>query len=105
MRPFTELLRDRDCPRGGAGGRSSVGLSSVGSAMPSSRARYAGARDPLGVCGDCGLRERIDFRCGDVNVRIGRGRTGVWMVRSDVELELELEDMTEAFLLKSASVG
>jgi hypothetical protein len=105
MRPFTELFRDLDCPRGGAGGRSSVGLSSVGSAMPSSLARYAGARDPLGVCGDCGLRERTVLRCGEVKVRMGRGRTGVRTARSDVELELELEEITEAFLLKSASVG
>lgn len=105
MRPLTELLRERDCWRGGAGGRSSVGRSSTSSAKPSSRARYAGGREPRGVCGDWGLLERTVLRCGEVKVRIGRGRTGVWTVRSEVELEDEDEDMTEAFLLRSASVG
>lgn len=38
-------------------------------------------------------------------MRSGRGLTGVWRVRSEVELELLLEEMTEAFLLRSASVG
>lgn len=105
MRPLTELWRDLDWPRGGASGRSSVGLSSESCDIPSSLARYWGGLDPRGVCGDCGLCERTVLRCGDVKFRIGRGRVGVWIVRSEVELELEDEEMTEAFLLRSASVG
>ena len=73
--------------------------------MPSSLARYAGGRDPRGVCGDCGLLDRTVLRCGEVNVRIGRGLTGVRAVKSVVELELEDDEITEAFLLRSASVG
>lgn len=50
------------------------------------------------IAGDCGLRER-----GEEKVRVGRGR-GVggasWM-----DSESEDEEMTEAFLLRSASVG
>lgn len=38
-------------------------------------------------------------------MRSGRGLTGVWRVRSEAELELLLEEITEAFLLRSASVG
>lgn len=73
--------------------------------MPISRARYAGGRDPrVGVRGDCGLLDRIGF-CGEENVRAGRGRTGVTTVKSVVELELDEEDITEAFRLRSASVG
>ena len=76
-RPLTELLRDLDCPREGAGiGRSSDGLSSPSSDIPSSLARYAGALEPRGVRGDPGLLERICLG-GEENVRIGRGRTGV----------------------------
>lgn len=104
-RPLTELLRDRDGPREGDDiGRNSDGLSSSSSEIPSSLVRYAGALEPRGVRGDPGLLERIG-RWGDENVRIGRGRTGVWMVRSEVELELEDEEMTEAFLLRSARLG
>ena len=44
-------------------------------------------------------------RCGEENVRIGRGRTGVCTVKSEVELELEDDEMTEAFLLRSARLG
>lgn len=54
--------------------------------------------------GDWGLLERTAAR-GDEKVRRGRGREGVWRVRSEVELELEELDMTEAFLLRSAKVG
>ena len=54
--------------------------------------------------GEPGLRERIG-RCGEEKVRIGRGRVGVCIVRSEVELELEEEEMTEAFLLRSARLG
>ena len=107
VRPLTELLRDRDCPREGAVdgiGRSADGLSSPSSEILSSRARYGGALEPRGVLGEPGLRERTD-RWGDEKVRIGRGRAGGCMVTSEVELELEDEDMTEAFLLRSASVG
>lgn len=53
----------------------------------------------LGVGGEAGLRER-----GEEKVRIGRGR-GVFKTREDVELELEDDEMTEAFLLRSARVG
>lgn len=38
-------------------------------------------------------------------MRAGRCLTGVCTVRSVVELELDEEDMTEAFRLRSASVG
>ena len=55
------------------------------------------------MCGDW-VRERIG-RCGEEKVRIGRGRTGVCTVKSEVELELEDDEMTEAFLLRSARVG
>jgi len=102
-RPFTELLRDWERFRED-GGRNSEAPSSRSSERPSSRARYAGGRDVRGVLGDWGLRERTAVR-GDENVRRGRGRTGVWRVRSEVELEELLEDMTEAFLLRSARVG
>lgn len=71
--------------------------------MPSSLARYTGGFDPRGVCGDC-VRERIG-RCGEEKVRMGRGRAGVCTVKSEAELELDEEDMTDAFLLRSASVG
>lgn len=50
------------------------------------------------MTGALGLRER-----GEEKVRIGRGRTG--MTRDDEEDELELVEMTEAFLERSASVG
>ena len=103
MRPLTELLRDLDWARE-VGGLRSAGLSSSPSPIPSSRARYAGGLEPRGVVGDCGLRERRLVR-GDENVRNGRGRAGVCTVKSEVELELDDEEMTEAFLLRSASVG
>ena len=43
------------------------------------------------------------FVRGEENWRIGRGR-GVFRTRDDVESELE-DEMTEAFLLKSARLG
>lgn len=98
--PLTELFRDLECGRE-RGALSSVCRSSLSSEMPNSLARYAGGREPRGVLGDWGLRER-GCRLGDENVRIGRGGWGDWTVRSEVELELEDEEMTEAFLLKSA---
>ena len=107
IRPLTELLRDRDCPREGAVdgmGRSEDGLSSPSSEIPSSLARYGGAFEPRGVLGEPGLRERMD-RWGEENVRIGRGRTGVCTVRSEVELELDDDEITEAFRLRSARLG
>lgn len=101
---MTELLRDLDCAREPGGGLSSDDPSSSSDARPSSLARYGGGLEPRGVVGDCGLLERTFVR-GDENVRRGRGRAGVCRVRSEVELELEDEDITEAFLLRSASVG
>ena len=98
--PLTELLRDLDCVRD-AGGRS-TGESSSG--YPSSRVRYAGGREPRGVVGDCGLLDRR-FVLGAEKLRRGRGREGVWRVRSGEELLEEEEEMTEAFLLSSANVG
>ena len=59
--------------------------------------RYWGGRRARGVVG-WGLRER-----GDEKVRMGRGRTG--MTREEEEDELELVEMTDAFLERSASVG
>lgn len=103
IRPLTELLRDLDGARE-ACGLSSDGPSSLSSERPSSRAKYAGGLEPRGVVGDCGLLERTAVR-GDENVLRGRGRAGVCSVRSDVELELDEEEMTEAFLLRSARVG
>ena len=50
------------------------------------------------MAGGSGLRER-----GEEKVRIGRGRTG--MTRDEEEDELELVEITEAFLERSASVG
>ena len=55
------------------------------------------------MCGDW-VRERIG-RCGEEKVRIGRGRTDVCTVKSEVELELEDDEMTEAFLLRSERDG
>ena len=96
----TELVRDRvlECaldwrPREGE----SRGSSS-GSGSPSSLERYWGGRVARGVAGGWGLRER-----GEENVRMGRGRTG--MTKEEEEEELELVEMTEAFLERSASVG
>ena len=60
--------------------------------------RYWGGREARGVPGVWGLRER-----GEEKVRIGRGRTG--MTKDEEEEELELVEMTEAFLERSASVG
>lgn len=56
--------------------------------------------------GDCGLLERTLLVRGEENVRSGRGlgRTGV-CVRSEIELEDEDEERTEAFLLRSARLG
>lgn len=105
MRPLTELFRERGCAAAGiCGGFNSPGLSSSSPEIPNSRARYAGAREPRGVRGETGLFERSG-RCGDEKVRIGRGRTGVCTVKSDVELESDEEDMTDAFLLRSARLG
>ena len=42
---------------------------------------------------------------GAEKLRRGRGREGVWRVRSGTELLEEDEEMTEAFLLSSARVG
>lgn len=97
---MTELLRDLD------GAREAGGLSAVwsSSGTPSSRVKYAGGREPRGVVGDCGLRD-LKFVRGAEKLRSGRGRTGVGRGRSTVELELDEEDMTEAFLLSSARVG
>lgn len=60
--------------------------------------RYWGGREARGVAGAWGLRER-----GEEKVRTGRGRTG--MTRDEEEDELELVDITDAFLERSASVG
>ena len=60
--------------------------------------RYWGGREARGVGGGWGLRER-----GEEKVRMGRGRTG--MTRDEEEDELELVEITEAFLERSASVG
>ena len=60
--------------------------------------RYWGGREARGVEGALGLRER-----GEEKVRIGRGRTG--MTKDEEEDELELVEITEAFLERSASVG
>lgn len=54
------------------------------------------------MLGDWGLLERIR---GEEKVLVGRGRTGVCTVKSETELEEEEEEMTEAFLLRSARVG
>lgn len=70
---------------------------SASSDMPSSLVRYAGGRAICKV-GDCGLRER-----GDEKVRVGRGRGVLKMVVVLVS-ESSDEDMTEVFLLRSASV-
>lgn len=42
---------------------------------------------------------------GEEKVLAGRGRTGVCTVKSEIELEEDEEEMTEAFLLKSARLG
>ena len=100
MRPLTELLRDLDCVRD-AGGLSGDGSSS---GRPSSLVIYAGGREPRGVVGLCGLRERRFVR-GAEKLRRGLGREGVWRVRSGEEELEEEEDITEAFRLSSARVG
>jgi hypothetical protein len=53
----------------------------------------------MGKVGDCGLRER-----GEENVRVGRGR-GVLKIVVALVSESEEDDITDAFLLKSARVG
>ena len=60
--------------------------------------RYWGGREARGVAGALGLRER-----GEENVRTGRGRTGI--TKDEEEEELELVEITDAFLERSASVG
>lgn len=55
-----------------------------------------GGLEATGVLGPSLLRDR-----GDEKVRSGLGR-GVFSKRSLAELELEDEDITEAFLLRSA---
>lgn len=72
--------------------------SSSGSGIPNSLERYCGGLEVRGVAGALGLRER-----GEEKVRIGRGRTG--MTSDEEEEELELVEMTDAFLERSASVG
>ena len=52
-----------------------------------------------GVAGASRLHDR-----GDENARTGRER-GVWRTTEPVELELEEEEMTEAFLLRSERDG
>ena len=60
IRPLTELFLERGWAAAGiCGGFSSPGLSSSSRVIPSSRARYAGPRDPRGVFGEPGLLERI----------------------------------------------
>ena len=49
--------------------------------------------EPRGVVGDCGLLERR-FVLGAEKLRSGRGREGVWRVRSGVEELEEEEEMT-----------
>lgn len=98
--PFNELARDRvlDCALDCNGRVGECRGSSSGSGIPSSLERYCGGRVALGVAGAWGLRER-----GEEKVRIGRGRTG--MTKEEEEDELELVEITEAFLERSASVG
>lgn len=72
--------------------------SALASGIPSSLERYWGGREARGVAGPLGLRER-----GEENVRMGRGRTG--MTKDEEEDELELVEITDAFLERSASVG
>lgn len=65
--------------------------------------RYAGGRDERGVVGPPGLRER-----GEEKVRSGRGRLGPGVLSKfgwELSSELDEVEMTEAFLLRSASVG
>lgn len=69
------------------------------SASPSSFARYAGARGERGVTDASLLRER-----GEEKVRIGRGLGGE-LRTTEVELELEEDDITEALRLRSAREG
>ena len=72
--------------------------SSSASGIPSSLERYWGGRVARGVAGPRGLLER-----GEEKVRMGRGLTG--MTRDEEEDELELVDITDAFLERSARVG
>lgn len=60
--------------------------------------RYIGGR--RGVVGEWGL---LDL--GEEKVRTGRGLGGVFRPREEAELEPESEEMTEAFLDRSARVG
>lgn len=62
--------------------------------------RYAGGLELFR-----GLAAGEAFR-GEENVRTGLGRTGgVFNAREEVELELDEEDITDAFRLISARVG
>jgi len=67
--------------------------------MPSSFVRYAGGRVVRGVVGPPGLQER-----GDEKVRTGRGRDD-FRARDEAELEPDDDEMTDAFLLRSAREG
>ena len=98
--PATELVRDRvlECALDWTPREGECRGSSSGSGRPSSLERYWGGRVARGVAGGWGLLER-----GEENVRTGRGRTG--MTREEEEDELELVEMTEAFLERSARVG
>lgn len=97
---FCDLDRFRDLERGcgclvGSGTRSRF---SAPSDTPSSLVRYAGGGRTDWEFGECGLRER-----GDEKVRVGRGR-GVLSAVVVLVSESEEEEMTEAFLLRSARV-
>lgn len=98
--PLTELVRDRvlDCALGWIPREGECRGSSSQSGRPSSLERYWGGREARGVAGGRGLRER-----GEEKVRMGRGRTG--MTKDEEEEEVELVEMTEALLERSASVG
>ena len=71
---------------------------SAPSDTPSSLVRYAGGGRTGCNVGDCGLRER-----GDEKVRVGRGR-GVQRTVVVLVSESEEDDITDAFLLRSARV-
>ena len=82
---------DRDCAR--------LRRSSPSSTSPSSLCKYGGGFVVRGVGGASLLAD-----LGDEKVRSGRGR-GVLTMMDPVELDEEEEDITDAFLLRSARVG
>lgn len=97
---FCDLERLRDLERGWVclWTDTNSGIS-VWSDPPNSLVRYAGGGRTVCEVDERGLRER-----GDEKVRVGRGR-GVLRTVVVLASESEEEDMTDVFLLRSASVG